>query len=134
MIADSEDISLSADIQSLKNSEYSDSNSKLDITITLKYNITKYAEACIQNYLADNIMDIALWYCFKEDFIIFTVKIFNSITSTKRTAFRNHLVKERVFVANYRQRHIRKTLAEILYDILLKDEPHVWTDEEVAAV
>lgn len=46
-MADSEDIFLSADIQFLKNSEYSNSNSKLDITTVSKYNIMKYTEACI---------------------------------------------------------------------------------------
>jgi len=79
-------------------------------------------------------MDTALWYCFKEDFMMFTVKIFNSMMSIKRTALRNHLVGGGVFVADYRQRRTRKTLAEVLYNVLLEDEPHVWTDEEVAAV
>jgi len=65
---------------------------------------------------------------------MFTVKIFNFITSTKRTAFQNHLVGGEVFIADYCQQHIRKTLAEILYNILLKNEPHIWTDKEVAAV
>ena len=133
-MADSEDVSLPADIQPLKDSEYGDSDSELDVTTASKHDITKYAEARIQDYLADNIMDTALWYCFKEDFMMFTVKIFNSMTSTKRTALRNHLVGGGVFVADYRQRRTRKTLAEVLYDVLLEDEPHVWTDEEVAAV
>ena len=50
----------SASMLPLPDSEHNDSNSELNITTASKQDIERYIKAYIQDYLTDNILDIAL--------------------------------------------------------------------------
>ncbi|RDW75512.1 hypothetical protein BP6252_06654 [Coleophoma cylindrospora] len=101
------------------------------ITLTTsKEDLNEYALTKMHVHTEADFTDYTLWMVFKEEFESFTESTFKKLRVDVRAKLRIHLLQRGVYVDKPNAQH---PLAAVLHDVLLEEEPHDWTDDELAA-
>jgi len=85
-------------------------------------------ETKIYKYIYKNFTDYTLRSLFQEEFKGFTIKDFRKIYSVTKAKLRTYLLQRGVYVATHSNRY---PLYKVLYNVLIEEEPHEWTDKEI---
>ena len=101
----------------------------IDTAKTTKDELGDYIETRIHVYTQDNFKDYTLWGIYLEDFCEWTMEDFRRARTNAKSKLRALLLQRGVYVARHSNRY---PLAKVLFDVVQEEEPHQWTDEELA--
>jgi hypothetical protein len=97
----------------------------------LAKDIETYIRVKIYENEKHNKMDKDLWDLFQEDFKNFTLATLTSIRTQYLQNLRSFLRGRGVYVAPNSK---RTTIAQTLFDVIVEEEQHEWTDDEIREV
>ena len=102
----------------------------INATDASKDKLGDYIETRIYAYTQNDLKDYSLWGIFQEDFQEWTIDDFRRSQTIAKTRLRLHLLQRGVYVARHSNRY---PLAKALFDVIQEEEPHQWTDDELAS-